>query len=182
MEKYSSLLTSFDSANRVGYIYDWDITNLRIQNLLYISHVVALGMYNKKLISNEKFNASVYGPILPSVYQRLSVRGSSNIKSSHLLSGFFRKNRMNPSSKNYPVNKDELLGINIIDNVCKALSEKKQYELISLTHRKGGSWYETVLRSSIGCDIKEEDILNECNLFYNFVKEKPGRPKLYLVK
>ena len=55
----------------------WRVTNLQLQKILYIAHMVYAGKNNgKRLIADDDFEAWDYGPVLSGLYHRISVFGT----------------------------------------------------------------------------------------------------------
>jgi uncharacterized phage-associated protein len=142
------MLNSFEAAKVMCQLSEWKITNLELQKLLYISHLVLLGAYGKKLV-NENFQAWNLGPVLPSVYHWLKVFGISPIRD------MFGK---------YNTSKDSA-EFKIMEEVYDALREMKAYDLIGLTHKEKGGWAKN-FEPGLNALIPDNDIINEYKAYY----------------
>ena len=58
---------------------EYDISNLRLQKLLYFIQAYYLGLKNKMPLFKEDFEAWDFGPVIPCVYQEYKAFGGSNI-------------------------------------------------------------------------------------------------------
>lgn len=145
------MITSFEAATKIGDLSNWSVTNLQLQKLLYISHMVYLGLHNKKLIE-EKFEAWNLGPVLPSVYHRLKIFGDKHIR--------------NIFSTDISTLNDKDSEFNIIKQVYEILGKKEAYTLVSMTHKEGGGWAKN-FNPRLNITIPDKDILEEYNRYYN---------------
>ena len=65
-------MSAFRVAQKLCALSDWSLTNLQLQKLLYLSHLLYLGENREPLIL-EHFQAWKFGPVLPQVYNRVKV-------------------------------------------------------------------------------------------------------------
>lgn len=56
-----------------------NISHLKLQKLVYISHGWYLGIFDKPLITDEYVEAWKYGPVFPSLYHEFKMFGSKPI-------------------------------------------------------------------------------------------------------
>jgi uncharacterized phage-associated protein len=143
------MLTSFEAAKKIGQLSGWTITNLKLQKLLYLAHLIFLGRYGRALI-NENFQAWNLGPVLPSVYHHLQIFGNQPIRD------IFRTNIEN-------INKDQ--EFSILEEVYNGLGNLEASKLVSLTHKKNGGWARNYV-PKLNQTIKDQDILCEYELYY----------------
>ncbi|SUW69031.1 Panacea domain-containing protein [Bordetella avium] len=73
-------VTALEAAKYACRASDWTLTNLQLQKILYIAHMIHLGRTGRPLIHDEMFEAWDYGPVLPSVYRRASSFGADTVK------------------------------------------------------------------------------------------------------
>src|SRR5690554_2036795 len=74
-------VTALQAAKRACEASGWKLTNLQLQKILYIAQMVYAGKNSgKRLITGDDFEAWDYGPVLPSLYHRVSAFGSGSIK------------------------------------------------------------------------------------------------------
>lgn len=124
----------------------WTLSNLQLHKILYIAHMVFSGRNGEPLISDERFQAWPYGPVLPSVYRYASSYGSSNIQNI-----FNHVPDADPSSEEYK---------NIVQAV-QALGSLDPFRLVDITHEPISAWahrYESGARHAV---IDQEAILDE---------------------
>lgn len=123
----------------------WNVSNLRLQKLLYIAHMVYLGRYRKPLIE-EGFEAWMYGPVVPQLYHKMKVYGASPV-----------------SDRFYAAEKLPAEIVDVLNDVCGAFQSKSDAALVAATHADNGAWahYYSGERS---VPIPNEDILNEYRL------------------
>ena len=100
-----------------------NINNLKLQKILYLLNINYMGLTKTPLI-NEEFEARKSGPVLYSVYEKMKVFGSRPI--GDIFHGMSIDNDA-PETKF------------IIKNF-KEISEMTLWDLIVLTHLKGGAW------------------------------------------
>ena len=65
----------------INYCNDmkYDITNLRLQKLLYFIQAYYIGVKNKSALFNEDFEAWDFGPVVPCVYHEYKSFGGNDI-------------------------------------------------------------------------------------------------------
>jgi len=73
-------VTALQAAKHACETSGWKLTNLQLQKILYIAHMLYLGNNNEPLINNELFQAWDYGPVLPTVYHHVSSFGALPVK------------------------------------------------------------------------------------------------------
>lgn len=135
----------FQIAKKICALSNWRITNLSIQKVIYFCHMFYLGKNDGKPLINELFEAWDYGPVLPSLYQRLKMFGAGPIEP--LIFTF------TDNIKDSAVNK-------LIDTVAGALVQRDPWQLVALTHNKLGAWAKNYTPSS-NIKIANKDILEE---------------------
>jgi uncharacterized phage-associated protein len=138
-------VSSHIAAKIAGNAANWDITNLKLQKLLYIAHMMHLGKTGAPLIINENFQAWDYGPVLPSLYKKLSFFGSDNI-----LDVFC----------NMPddIDQDEVSAIMDVVNHFGHLSAGR---LVNITHHHKGAWSKHYRPDVKDIIIPQADIAQE---------------------
>jgi uncharacterized phage-associated protein len=141
------IISSSDAAKKICELGDWKITNLKLQKILYLIHLVSLGRRGVPLI-NEYFEAWDFGPVEPELYHAVKFFGSDFIK-------------LVPRSKNL-IDKESS---DLIEEVFEVLKNKTATQLVQLTHRKNGAWYKAYSINKKGIKINNNDILNEYEQF-----------------
>lgn len=143
-----------EALNVANYIIDnwsdkFEITNLKLNKLVYYSQVESLRKYNR-LLFDDIVEAWQYGPVEPVVYHTFSSYGRNCItKSSDLaiLDGTSKK---------------------LIDSVMDKLGMLTAFDLVTLSHKPDGAWAsvyspnrdnpitpEAILASNDGLDIND---------------------------
>lgn len=143
-----------EALNVANYIIDnwsdkFEITNLKLNKLVYYSQVESLRKYNRPLF-DDIVEAWQYGPVEPVVYHTFSSYGRNCItKSSDLaiLDGTSKK---------------------LIDSVMDKLGMLTAFDLVTLSHKPDGAWAsvyspnrdnpitpEAILASNDGLDIND---------------------------
>lgn len=125
---------------------DWKLSNLSLNKLVYLAHMVKLGKTDGQegLVKNA-FEAWDYGPVSPALYHKAKAFGASNV------GNIFHQ---------YEAVKDDD-DLAIIQEVLDGVGDMTPGQLVAITHIKDGGWhknYEPGVRGSI---IPDEDIFAE---------------------
>lgn len=144
-------ITSFQAAKKICELSNWTITSLKLQKVLYISHLLYLGETGKPLIQ-EEFEAWLYGPVIPSLYHKTKQFSNRPIRNL-----FFNVNS--------DIVNDEL---EFIERTYKKISNFSAWDLVLKTHLKGGAWEKNFDEHEYEKNnkIPNEDILKEYIAFY----------------
>jgi uncharacterized phage-associated protein len=122
------LLTHFDAQ-------EYELTNLRLNKLLYFIHGWALTRRLDGLVRNH-FEAWKLGPVIKPVFDTFKVFGDKRIQglAEHLDYA---------SGQKRPVSFDEITGADaeIITSVFESYARYKTGELVALSHEEGGPWH-----------------------------------------
>jgi len=116
-------ISSLEAAYELCSLSNWTLTNLKLQKLLYVCHLYYLGEKDEPLIE-EAFEAWTYGPVVRSLYFQLKVFRDRPIQNV-----FYEI----PSE----CDKEE---IEFITNKYPELASKSAWDLVVMTHLKGGAW------------------------------------------
>lgn len=137
-------ISTLQAAQKVLELSQWNMTDLKLQKLLYLANMIHLGRHNTPLV-DENFEAWMYGPVIPSLYRLLKKFGSNPIT-------------INVGS----VENMKCEECKTLEDVWKSLGEKEGWELVDLTHKFNGAWNKNYdpARTAI---ISHEDILDEYN-------------------
>jgi uncharacterized phage-associated protein len=141
-------LMSVSSATAARYackMAAWSLTNLKLQKILYLAHMVFVGRTNGLLLIDEPFEAWDFGPVLPSLYHRVKIFGNSPIRDVF-------------SDADYPEGTTEG---KLIAEACEHLSRKSAGELVAMTHWPDGAWAKNYRKGVYGVLIPAADILQE---------------------
>ena len=142
-------IPSFEAAYKICELSNWSMTNLKLQKLLYLSHLLYLGEKKKNLV-DEDFEAWNFGPVLPSLYDKVKIFGDRPIQN------IFFNTRKNES----------LSEIIFLKEKYKELSHKSAWELVLMTHLKEGAWEKYYSKDEKNIKIPNAAILEEYNKFY----------------
>src|ERR1044071_3610815 len=105
------------------------VTQMKLQKLVYFAQGVHLAKYHKSLI-NETFQAWLYGPVIPEIYQDFKLYGSRPIINTA---------EFTPSS----TERAPRLDAEAIDTINYSWAVLKDFSAMSLskwTHRNDGPW------------------------------------------
>ena len=142
-------------ANTFLYSYfeaDKEITNLKLQKLVYLAYAHYLTIKHKRLIK-EHFEAWVYGPVVPELYESLKKYGAERIK--HYINS--DNNAVRPNLTLIEENSVK----SFISFVYDAYDGYGARDLVLLTHAKGGAWAKTFTRSKAPKKIEDRLIKEE---------------------
>lgn len=125
----------------------WELTNLQLQKILYIAHMLYAGRHEgNPLVGDETFEAWGYGPVLPSVYRHVSAFGNRPIKNV-----FHRV-------ESVPMDTDEYKMItDAVDRLCRM----SPFRLVEITHEPGSAWHRNYFPGVMGVDIPQADVVAE---------------------
>lgn len=141
-------ISSLEAAKTICALSDWTITNLKLQKILYISHLLYLGEKKNALI-NEKFEAWLYCPVEPYLYKKLRIFGNR------------------PIADIFNIDINESLPENcFIKEKYTEIAEKSAWDLVLKTHLKGGAWEKYFDNNNWHQQINNSDILDEYSKFY----------------
>lgn len=142
-------ISSFEAAKKVCELSNWTITNLKLQKILYILHLSYLGEKDELLVRDD-FEAWHYGPVLPSLYDKLK------IFSNRPITNIFYNTTV----------EEETREISFIKENYKEIASKSAWDLVLMTHLKGGAWEKHYDCAGKGIKIPSEDIKKEYEDFY----------------
>lgn len=101
------------------------LTNLSINKLVYYCQVESLRLLGRPLFT-DRIEAWEYGPVEPAVYHAFKSYGRSAIHSPAMTIGAVNT----PSAKE----------TSVINSTMKKYGDLTAYDLVELSHRKGGAW------------------------------------------
>lgn len=143
------MAVSSSSAGRYACeVSNWRLSNLELQKILYIGHMVFLGRSNGAPLVDEEFEAWDYGPVLPSIYHRLKMFGSDPVKDV-----FYDARPIEQAPEG-----------SLIREAYSHLAGKKPGELVAITHAPEGAWSMHYRRGIRHIRIPNSDILKEYTL------------------
>ena len=110
-------------AKRMGEQSDWKLTNLALQKLSYIAHMLHLGTVGSPLVFG-RFQAWDLGPVHPDLYRALRQFGSRPAP---------------PEAFRYVPTIQDGKAQKLVDDVVEALSDSTP-RLVAITHWENGAW------------------------------------------
>lgn len=123
-----------------------NITNLKLQKLLYIVHGTMLAAFERPLL-NTGFSAWKYGPVVESLYHDLKVFGADSIKTSDFY------------IQQWPrIPKVDEEANHVIDAVLGHFGKKTGASLVEWSHDKNGPWHAAYQDKTKGTGISNDEI------------------------
>ena len=132
------------AAKYLGHFSGWNLTNLHMQKVLYIAHMLHMFRHNGEPLVSELFEAWDYGPVLPSLYHKAKAYGNSPVRD--IFHG------------ELDLDSDEA---NSIRETHEFLLGATAGQLVSLTHKDGGAWSQYYSSGVKGVKIPNAEILEE---------------------
>lgn len=140
-------MSTFRAARTIWNGCDGKVSNLSMQKLLYLSHMLELGAGRGGLASNE-FEAWDYGPVEPNLYHHLKAYGSNYIPD------IFSRPAYSEGDPEYES----------IADVIEQLGDATPSKLVAITHWEDGAWSKNYISGMKRVTIPDEDILEEFKL------------------
>ena len=140
-------ISVLQAAKYMGKLSSWSLSNLEMQKLLYIAHMLHLGDHNHPLVRGN-FEAWDLGPVHPVLYHRAKVFGARPVENifrsvSNLKDGTER---------------------DMLDEAIKELEDLTGPDLVAITHWEKGAWAKNYKPGVHNIIIPNADILAEYNL------------------
>lgn len=136
-------VSALSAAKRVCELSGWQLSNLSLQKILYIAHLIYLGRRNEPLF-DETFQAWNYGPVLPSVYHKAKIFGSDPVRNVF---------------HSVP-NLEEGPEADVLAETVEKLSNKSPSQLVAITHWDKGAWAKHYM-PGMNMVIPNDDVLRE---------------------
>lgn len=115
---------ALSAAKYLAELSNWSLSNLAIQKLVYIAHMVHLGRHGTKLII-EPIEAWDYGPVIPEIYHFLKAFGSEPVRN------VFRR---------VPSIDENGTEARALRDVYREFGHLSASRLVAATHRPNGAW------------------------------------------
>ena len=138
-------ISSKAAARTICELSDWKVSNLKLQKILYLAHMVFMGQNEGEPLIDESFEAWDYGPVVPSVYHEAKKYGAKPIRM-----GFYSQQDIT-GSREYKE----------LEKACSSLLPQSPGRLVDFTHRSQGAWDKNYQPGTKGTIIPNEDILEE---------------------
>lgn len=123
----------------------WEVTNLKLQKILYLASMVHMGRNKGVQLIDGGFEAWDYGPVQTKLYRKIKAFGSKPIPNV-----FF-------GVEDIKGTKEE----ETLREACRTLLSKSPAELVNNTHWEGGAWAKNYIAGVRGITIPNEDIVAE---------------------
>lgn len=152
-------ISAFSAAFTACEESGWDLTNLRIQKLLYFAQKAFLGRNRGQTLIDTCFEAWDLGPVVPDLYFNLRQFGNNFVTDIPV-------GRRNPSLQEHEV----------IREIVRHFNGVSSGKLVELTHRDGGAWAINYRPGVRGLTIPNVDILAEYENENGITHERRLRP------
>ncbi len=117
-------VASLRVAQKICELSDWKVTNLSLQKIIYFCHMIYMGRNEGTSLVEDDFQAWMYGPVLPTLYEKYKKYGADSIPNR-----FYGVAAITDENLN-----------SFIEEVAGALLKREPWELVTLTHSKNGAW------------------------------------------
>ncbi len=124
----------------------WNLTNLPLQKLMYLSHMVHLGEHHRPLIDGH-FEAWDLGPVEPSLYRKVKAYGDRPIPDVF-------------SVPSFPKGSSEYESLH---EIYDELGDRRPSALVAITHESHGAWAKYYQPQVNGIVIPDHAIQREYN-------------------
>jgi len=139
-------ISALSVAKRLGELSDWSLSNLALQKISYIAHMIHLGRNGLSApLITESFEAWNLGPVVPALYRRAKAFGSAPVKNvfHSVMSGGDDKQDAS------------------IDEAYRITKSMSPGKLVSITHWSDGAWAKNYSPHGRGHVIPNRDIYEE---------------------
>lgn len=138
-------VSALSAARTICELRDWSVSNLELQKILFLAHMLHLGRSATPLV-HEQFEAWDYGPVIPELYQRVKGFGSGPIRNV-----FHWVPAVDSGSPEYEV----------LAETAAALKKFSPGQLVAVTHMDGGAWAQNYRPKVRGIKIPNSAIFEE---------------------
>lgn len=138
-------VSAMSAARRICSRSNWTLTNLQLQKILYIAHMLYMGQTGGQRLVSTPFQAWDYGPVEPQLYSRVRIFGDKPIQDV-----FFAAPPITDPRE-----------AAILDVATDRLSRLRPSQLVAMTHRPNGAWAKNYKAGIHGIVIPDSDILAE---------------------
>lgn len=139
-------VSALSAARALCEIREWTVSNLELQKILYLAHMLYLGTHDGEPLITENFEAWDYGPVVPELYRRVKGFGDQPVRNV-----FHWIHDINSGSPEYIA----------LREAADATENMKPGKLIAITHWKDGAWAKTYRAGERGIVIPNKLILEE---------------------
>jgi len=137
-------------AKTLGELSDFKHTNLELQKMSYIAEMLHLGRTDGQALTLQNFEAWDRGPVAPDLYQWAKMFGSGPVRNI-----FTRVTTVPEGTPAYQA----------VADAYGMMHGKSPWEMVAITHRKGGAWDRYYEPGRRGIVIPKAAILDEYRAF-----------------
>jgi len=141
-------LSALAAARHMCARSDWQLSNLKLQKMLYLAQMLHLGQTGERLF-NGGFEAWDYGPVVPEVYREVKSFGSGPIK-------FVMFPTLRAPSR--PADEER---VKVLDEAYDQLANMTAGQLVNVTHWQDGAWAKNYIPGHRNRPIPDPDIIDE---------------------
>lgn len=125
----------------------FDVSNLKLQKLLYFVQAYSLAEFDEPIFS-QKIEAWEYGPVIPEVYQYFKIYGPNPIPENHYFSRIDQSERSSLTSN----------AKTSVSEILKQLGSLDAFELVKISHEDGSPWHQVYNAKVSGIEISRQSI------------------------
>ena len=143
----------FRAAKHLGMCSDWTLSNLEMQKIIYLSHMIHLGQTEDPLVYGD-FEAWDYGPVHPDLYHFLKSFGASPVTNRFGMFDYFE-------------DLDDGKESQLLDSAVQAFPSDSGAKLVNITHSPPSAWCKVYKRGRRGIIIPKDLIIEEYKKRFN---------------
>ena len=138
-------ITALQAGKIMGERSTWRLSNLEMQKILYLAHMVHLGKHDAKPLVTGYFEAWDYGPVHPDLYHHVKRFGAGAVED------VFGDIPWAPHGTEREM----------LESAVDELAEVRSSRLVAITHWEGGAWAHHYNPGFRGRRIPNKAILDE---------------------
>ena len=130
-----------------------DITNLKLQKVLYIAYGLHLCLFETRLFESQ-IQAWRLGPVIYDVYREFRDHGNNIITTT--------AKAIDPKTGEFFTPQiDAEINPKAIDIACTTYGQERAWNLVDITHDTNSAWKKNYREGQNGIHIQDDDIRNE---------------------
>lgn len=142
-------ISVLSAAKHIGVLSDWSKTNLELQKIIYLAHMIHLGENGlESPLVQGYFEAWDFGPVHPDLYHKVKIFGAGRVR--NIFHGYPDLSEDEPEAET-------------LTSTYEMISNYSGSRLIAITHWENGAWYYNYDPDYSSKIIPNEDILKEYN-------------------
>ena len=138
-------ISSLQAGRTLCELSGWTVSNLRLQKILYLAHMIHLGKTDGVPLVSDHFEAWMYGPVAPNLYRRVKVYGREAV------GDVFWEKSVQEGRPEFETLRETMTATRNLSGA----------QLISLTHWEHGAWHKAYQGGKRGIVIENDLILEE---------------------